>query len=176
MILSVILLKNSVISHCYNTQSFLLQYSAIFAILLSHFVFCHSELSHFCDPVSHFSLLQWTQSFFYRAQSFYDFVSHSRDLVSHFAIVLSHFMTLSAILQILSAICYMAGLMAQSRGARAGVGSREGTPPGLVRVAWSWARECRTKARVRGARLDNGWLCWLVGPLDLGDRSEGPSP
>jgi hypothetical protein len=29
-----------------------------FAILLSHFVFCYSELSHFYDPVSHFSLLR----------------------------------------------------------------------------------------------------------------------
>jgi hypothetical protein len=35
----------------------LLQYLAIFATLLSHFMFCYSELNHFYH-VSHFPLLQ----------------------------------------------------------------------------------------------------------------------
>jgi hypothetical protein len=59
-------------SHCYSeldhfsfrAQSFydFVSHSTIvlshfFTILLSHFVFCYSELSHFCESVSHFSLL-----------------------------------------------------------------------------------------------------------------------
>jgi hypothetical protein len=54
---SPIPLENSFIPRSYSTQSFLLQQSATFATLVSHFVFCYSELSHFYDTVSHFSLL-----------------------------------------------------------------------------------------------------------------------
>jgi hypothetical protein len=39
-------------------SAILLQRSTIFATLLSHFVFCYIELSHFYDHVSHFPLLQ----------------------------------------------------------------------------------------------------------------------
>jgi hypothetical protein len=67
IVTSPIPLENSIISRCYSTKSFLLQRSTTFATLvshfvfcyseLSHFVFCYSELSHFYDPVIHFPLL-----------------------------------------------------------------------------------------------------------------------
>jgi hypothetical protein len=46
------------LSHFMILLVILLQCLAIFTILLSHFVFCYNELSHFCNHISHFSLLQ----------------------------------------------------------------------------------------------------------------------
>jgi hypothetical protein len=108
------------LSHFIILSVILQQYSAIFTILLSYFVFCYNELSHFCDSISHFSLLQYSsifpyyrayplcysaQTFYYSARLFYDFVSHL-PLLQYSAIfdcyntqplfsptVLSHFVT-----------------------------------------------------------------------------------
>jgi hypothetical protein len=80
------------LSHFMILLVILLQCSTIFTILLSHFVFCYNELNHFCDPISHFSLLQ------YSAVSPATVLIHCATVLRHFAILLSHFLRCSTIL------------------------------------------------------------------------------
>jgi hypothetical protein len=85
MILPAILQERLVIPHCYSTQPFLLHCSSILTTVLSHFVFCYSELSHFCYHVSRFSLLQCSAIF------------QNCSVIFKIAIVLSHLLNRSVI-------------------------------------------------------------------------------
>jgi hypothetical protein len=93
MILSAILLENSVIPRCYSTQSFLLQCSVILCfatvssvifVILTAIFHCYSELDHFVySELRHFAtvLIHFLKLFShfrdrYSAQSFAKFLSH----------------------------------------------------------------------------------------------------
>jgi hypothetical protein len=81
---SCILLENSVIHHCYSTQSFLLHCSA-FCVLLQwaysflwscqSFFYCYSKLNHFTTVFGHFIIL---------SAIFATALSHFSKLFSHF--------------------------------------------------------------------------------------------